>query len=476
MTYRWKAQGDLPMTATNSLGKKAGHTIRYAIAGVLASALLAGAASAGKVANANPDIAKAQTALAKGKVDRAVALAEQAVAAVPRDASARVILAQSYMKAGRFDSAATTFNDAMELGDNSPRTALALALANVAAGRAREAVAILDDWRESIPASDLGLAYALAGESGRGVAILADSLRSGENTPKLRQNLAYAYALDGRWREARMMVEMDVPADQVDARVSEWAAKALPEQSHQRVAALLGVPVISDSGQPQNLALAASPAVQQAAAETAEVPASQTADLPVATVAEVAAFNAPVAVAATEPAPVSTLSDGPLSRQALPQSFAAAFTQPAQPAYSSQPAQVGFVSNPVIQALPARAERATRAERAAPVATRRIVSGGSHLVQLGAFSSEQGARRAWGIYAAKNPELRNYRMTITPAVVRGKNYWRVAAAGFDARAASGLCSTVKGRGGACFAYAATNPPASGVPGRHAAGPQRARRR
>ena len=79
---------------------------------------------------------------------------------------------------------------------------------------------------------------------------------------------------------------------------------------------------------------------------------------------------------------------------------------------------------------------------------------------------------------ASNPSLREYRMVITPAVVRGKNYWRVAAAGFDGRAASGMCSTVRGRGGVCFAYSATNAPAGAqpVPGQaFSVGPQRARR-
>ncbi|MEY4721576.1 MAG: hypothetical protein RIQ46_1301, partial [Pseudomonadota bacterium] len=111
-----------------------------------------------------------------------------------------------------------------------------------------------------------------------------------------------------------------------------------------------------------------------------------------------------------------------------------------------------------------------------PVAADRpVASGGSHMVQLGSFSSEQGARRAWGIFAAKNPELKNYRMTITPATVRGRAFWRVAAAGLDAGGARGLCSSVKGRGGACFAYAASNPPAGMVPGQGQSGPQRARR-
>ena len=35
-----------------------------------------------------------------------------------------------------------------------------------------------------------------------------------EQTPKLRQNLAYTYALAGNWRAAQVMAAEDVPADQ----------------------------------------------------------------------------------------------------------------------------------------------------------------------------------------------------------------------------------------------------------------------
>lgn len=425
---------------------RTGTAIRYVIAGALAASLVAGAASAGEEASRE----RAEAALAEGKIDRAIAHAEQAVATSPQDPSARLLLAQAYLKAGRFDSAATTFNDAMDLGDSSTRTALSLALANVAAGRGTEAVAILDDWRGQIPASDLGLAYALAGETGRGVAILADALRGGENTPKMRQNLAYAYALDGRWREARLMVEEDVPAGQVDERIGQWAAMARPEDNQRRVAALLSVPVVADPGQPMRLALAVPPAAEQLAVEATAVQAPASAPVHTDLASAETPFGGAPAVAAVEPA---------------------------------------FVSQPVVQPLPQAKARpirvaeafrdgiarpAPRAVRAASPARSRVASG-SHLVQLGSFSSEQGARRAWGIYAARNPELRNYRMTITLAVVRGKNVWRVAAGGLNPVGAKGLCAKVKGRGGACFAYAGTITQ-PGTPARGAVGPQFARRR
>lgn len=441
--------------------------LRFALSGVIAAGLLAGCSTSGAAPRADNAVSRAETALAKGDAAKAIPLAETAVEANPRAAALRAMLGHAYFKAGRFGSAATAFNDAMELGDNSARTALSLALSYAATGRNDDALSILDDWRDAIPAGDLGLALALSGDPGRGVAILADAVRNGENTAKVRQNLAYAYALDGRWREARLMTEQDVPADQVDERLGRWAQTAQPEAAQQRVAALLRAPLRHDPGQPVRLALANTPSAEQLAAESGalrpqpkpapgpagELPALEE-QSPAAPAQPAMALAAYAPTAATVPPSIVTAQPvvqplpEPQNRVSVSQAFAG-MTAPQQ-------------GVPVVVAAP----------RAAVAAT------GSHMVQLGSFSSLQGARRAWGILAARNPELRNYRMTITPAVVRGKNFWRVAAAGLNAGGASGLCSTVKGRGGACFAYAvvparATNPAS---PRRDAAGPLRARRR
>ena len=443
------------------------------LTGALAAALVAGAVfSDPVVAKQSPDksAAQAQAALAKGQVDKAIALAEAVVAANPREPAYRSLLGQAYLKAGRFDSAAATFDDAMKLGDNSARTALGLALSDVARGRSNEAVAILDDWRDAIPASDLGLALALAGESGRGVAILSDAMRAGDASPKLRQNLAYAYALDGRWREARVMMTQDVPADQIDKRISEWAMRAKPEDSKLRIVGLLGVPMRADPGQPVALALGDAPVNEQLAAETSAVTAvpqqvAANTELPAANPVPVEvqgqlAQYAPVSTSVVVPAPQ------PAAQDQFANAFAPAQTPVEQAYFSGHGAQITFVSNPVVQAVPqgyseSRPVRQVRTAYAAKrvaqrvaVAARPITPGNSHLVQMGSFRSQQGARRAWGIYAARNPELKGFRMTITQAVVRGKNYWRVAAAGFNGNGAQGMCSALKARGGVCFAYAA----------------------
>lgn len=444
------------------------------LAGVMAVAIAAGAgfSSSAVVAKPAPDkvAAEAQKALAKGQTDKAIELTEGLVAANPREARYRALLGQAYLRAGRFESAAQSLDDAMKLGDNSARTALSLALAYAGMGKNREAVAILDDWRDAIPAADLGLAYALAGETNRGVAILSDALRGGENTPKLRQNLAYAFALDGRWREARTMAAQDVPADKLDARISDWAHKARPDDGRLRVASLVGAPVRADRGMPAELALNASADQQQLAAETgaqrepAPAVAAAGGELPAvnANPAELAQYSpvsapvaAPEAAVPAEAAPArsfaSTFADVPVV-QSAPAALPVAAPAPRAKApvrtaaVAAKPTKVAAAHKPGLR--PRRA--------AAPV----IGKGSSHAVQLGSFSSEQGARRAWGYYASRNPELRNFRMTITPATVRGKKFWRVAAAGLDGNGAGGLCSKVKSRGGVCFAYSTIGRPAN----------------
>lgn len=238
-----------------------------------------------------------------------------------------------------------------------------------------------------------------------------------------------------------MIVEQDLPADRVDARLSDWAAKARPEDTKLRIAALLNAPIVEDAGQPAQLALADSAPAEQLAVEASAVKAPATnAELPA-----VAARPVESSESLATYAPVTSPAPAPAMANETPrQDFAMAFN-----------------AEPVVQpvaAKPAAAKPARLAYhgpvRSGPTRISPVAKGGSHLVQLGSFSSEQGARRAWGIFAARNPSLKQFRMTITPAVVHGRNFWRVAAAGFNANGASGMCASVKARGGVCFAYAA----------------------
>ena len=425
---------------------------RSRIAGLVLSTALATTLASGCSTKAGPraDIAasKAETALAKGKADAAVANAEAAVQGEPNNVAYRAMLGSAYLKTGRFDSAVTSFNDAMSLGDQSPRTALSLALAHVATGHADEARAVLDDWRDVIAPADLGLAYALAGQPDRGVMVLSDALRAGDNSSKLRQNLAYAFALAGQWREARVMAAQDVPGDQIDDRIGQWAASAHPEAFRERVAILLGVPAQArDPGQPTALALANTPSTQQLAAEASAL-APRT--------AAVASEELPAEEEVGASGPGVTLARYEAPMAAPPQNFEAAFAAPAP--QGATPAAViadtmRFVTDPVVQKLPARYGFVAQGKRAS-----RGLGMGNHLIQLGSFASEAGARRAWGTYTKRHPGLRGHELKISQAQVNGRQFWRVSAAGFDRLGAISMCSQIeRSSSDGCIAYSARKP-------------------
>lgn len=400
----------------------------------------------------------AQAALAKGQVDKAILHAEAAVLAEPRNPGFRALLGAAYLEAGRFQSAATSFGDALDLGDENPRTVLSFALAKIALGERHAAVAVLDENAASIDAADLGLALALAGQPERGVHVLVNAVRQSEEaTPKLRQNLAYSFALAGNWRAARVMAAEDVPADQLDERLGEWAAMAAPEMSQQRIAALLDVAPRADAGQPQRLALANFPSPEVMFAEAAAQ----------ADTGFGLAAAEPVRVA--DPAPAST--------------FAAAFATPEPAVQTVAPASQGirYVSSPVVQqiqpgnarraaapaaprlaeAAPQRRMAATAAAAASPAASIDKAAA-THLVQLGSYDSKIEATRGWSVLQAKFPQLKDRRPVITEAVVNGRTFWRVAAEGFSSKSARAMCGTVKSAGRGCFAYAAATPPAGAV--------------
>ena len=438
---------------------------RLAASTALAAALLGGCAMAGGAKPANY-AGKAEAALAKGQTAKGVALAEQAVLANPRDAATRAMLGAAYLKAGRFASATEAYDAALELGDESVPTVLGLALSETAGGNQAAALELLTDWRDVIPASDLGLAYALAGNAPRGVAILTDALRGGDNTMKTRQNLAFAYALAGAWREARLMLAQDLPANQIDDRIGEWAQLSVPGADRSRVAHLLSVPVASDSGQPAELALANFPSVEALALEAGSqaVPEAPVPEAPApvdVAVAEAAPLAlepetaAPVQYAALEQPSAGVASDSPSftsapvvqTLAALPAQFRPALT--AKPR-AEKPRVVGnFVPHGGDQARPGRGRALTSPKVATPVL------GGSHWLQLGSYVNPAIAKDGWRKFTARTPALKPYKVTTTTATVKGTPVWRVAATGFASYGdAANMCRTVKKRGGECLVVTA----------------------
>ena len=457
------------MTPASKIHRHSGAR-RFALGTAIVAAMLIGnAGEAGAGERGDPARVQGQisTLIARGEAMRAIPLGEQTLAAHPKDAAIRAMLGQAYLHAGRFASAVAALGDAVSQGDQSGRTALGLALAQIAIGQNHDALATLDRAQEVIPAGDLGLALALAGETGRGVTVLADAVRGGGASPKLRQNLAYAYALDGRWIEARMAAAMDVADDTVDSRLEQWAMSMRAGAEQQRVASLLGVPVIADSGMPVALALnfaPANPAVNPPVQLAASTPAVQ-AELP-----PIAAAKVPAKVPAKAPALIAAQIPAQAPAQVAVAAAEPAVVVPEPAAIAPVPAparqaEQTFVSHPVVQPIPQHEVLAAATPRdgehhAAARAAHPTLAGdltpkaAGHVVQLGAFSSSHNADRAKGFFLAHNPELAGHEFVVTRATVHGRQYWRLAAAGFDAPGAQQACSSIRGGGGTCLAYAA----------------------
>ncbi len=353
--------------------------------------------------------AQAKKLISKHKAEKAVAMAERAVASMPQDAGYRLLLGESYLAAGRFQSAETALKDALSLNPGHDRIALKLALAQTALGKTADALAVLDSHRSALAPADYGLAVALAGDPQAAVRALEPAARGADANAKIRQNLALAYALSGRWMEARAVAAQDLPADQVDKRIIEWAAFSRPTAAWDQVASLLGVTPVRDSGQPVALALVenSEPVMAAALPEPEAVPAPVVAE---------AAFEPSIFTA--EPAP--------------------AFEVAAVPTIRSSPLPVKQVI------VPASTKFVT--EKAY-----KPVESGKFVVQLGAFSTMARAEAAWAKANRKMANIGNYDASQSRVKVKAGSLYRIAVTGFASRQDAGrVCTQVKAAGGVCF--------------------------
>jgi Flp pilus assembly protein TadD len=380
---------------------------------------------------------RAQAALEAGDTAAAIRLAEQAVENSPGDAGFRSLLGNAYFAAGRFRSAEAAYGDALALIPGQAGVPLRLALAQAALGKSDSALATLETWQQQIDSADAGLALALAGRPGAAVELLDLVARQPGADARVRQNLALAHALAGDWVRARSIAAQDVPGDQLEARMSEWAALARPAQPGSQVAALIGVPAAAgDEGQPERLALrSASKAVRLAAqgkAPVAEpaVEGSASAPAPVAVAASEPALE-PVAAFAPEPQPVATPE--PL---AVPEPVAAPDVAEMLDSIRREPVRASG-------ALP----RVSELRRSAA----RRYSQNQTVVQLGAYATQSGVRSGWTVVSRRHQALRSY----VPASSRfdgpAGTVYRLSLKGFASdREARQLCMTIKASGGSCF--------------------------
>jgi sporulation related protein len=251
--------------------------------------------------------------------------------------------------------------------------------------------------------------------------------------------------------------------------MQQWAAMARPDVRPNQVATLLGVTPAQDAGQPVRLALSAPPAPAAPAEAFAEA-------------APVAADAAPVAYAAVTPVevpasmPPASGTEGPVSSWNIPAAEAtvnpvvtaeapAASEAPsyylpapeAPPARTEEEVRYAAAAQTIVRPDPAMVRTASVTMPAAPVFRRESprqteVRGGNSrfVVQLGAFSNEGNAERAWQQVERRFGLAGRAPMTTTIAI-NGRTLHRVSVAGFASQSdAARLCGSIRARGGACF--------------------------
>ncbi|WP_088184619.1 SPOR domain-containing protein [Sphingobium sp. Z007] len=379
----------------------------------------------------------AEKALADRDGAKAVEAAEAAVQLAPQNPAYRQILGRAYVLAGRFASAETALSDAMTLGNSDASTIVSLALVQVAQGRGDAARSLLVANAGTVPAGDYGLAMAMAGDPSEGVRILSEAIHDPSATVRTRQNLAYAYALAGRWKDARMIVGMDMAPLAANKRISDWAQIAEPSLAPMRVAALMGVTINgTDAGQPVALALAPAAApvdMAQAAPDVAPLPDPQP--------------EAPVQVADAAPAPQPVVEAAPVIKaERAPVRVAARdFIVEDRNAKPVQPRGHTAKAQPAVVAPIARVQQAAFIK---PVA-----NGASNwVVQLGAYDNAAIAKEKWMSMAGRSSTLAAFPVLTSQATVKGKPYYRLAISGFGSRAdAMTACRTIRAKSGQCFA-------------------------
>jgi Flp pilus assembly protein TadD len=400
--------------------------------------------------------AKAQDSVQKGEYAKGLGFAERAVELSPRDVGYRMILADLYLKNGRFQSAEATFADVQQLDPGNARASFSIALARIALGRPAGAVAELDRLAETASPADIGLAYALAGEVGRAIELLEPAARAPGATSRTRQNLALSYALAGDWEKARVTAAQDLSPADLGARLQQWASLAQPGGGAIQVAALLGVtPAAADSGQPVRLALKAETATTAfAAAGPLPEPAPETvaATAPALALAEAAPEPAPVAAPQAEPVQIAT-GELPqwVSERAAAEAAAPEAAEETRPLYAEAvqalvtPLPSATAPARTIEPLAPRFEAPRRPARAAQSGPGRFA------VQLGAYSSSSSVERAWAQMLKRFGFADLTPLSTTVKVPGRGTLHRLSVAGFASREAAGrTCRSIQSKGGACF--------------------------
>jgi Flp pilus assembly protein TadD len=399
---------------------------------------------------------QAQAALEAKQYATAVSLAEQAVQYTPDDAGFRMLLGNCYFAAGRFASAETAYRDSLSLLPDQPEVVLKLALVQIAQGKDAEALGYLNLARDSIDPADYGLAVALAGRPVDAIQVLEAAARAPGADSRVRQNLALAYGLAGKWTEARTIAAQDLAPEQLEPRIQQWMQVAARARPSDQIAAVTGIQPAADPGEPQRLALKGVQNPLERLAQSAAQQTQQSTSVLLPDPEPVAAQ--PQAVIAPQPASQSvnpepapqTVQAAPAT-QAAPDPLAAAAVSEAaktlvQPATAAAPPPLPTKFDAPPPSYVAITDRVRKA-----AAKARSEGNSNAVVQLGAYSSPKAVEAAWNTIAHRYSSLGGYEPVSAKFRSSRGTVYRLSVKGFaSAGQAQHLCSTLREKGANCF--------------------------
>ena len=281
---------------------------------------------------------------------------------------------------------------------------------------------------------NLGLSLALSGNGPAALQYLGPLATSPQATPKIRQDYAAALVATGRDDEARSVLSVDLPPDQVVSAMAGFSALIAQSQSA-----------------PPPTPIPATEPVAPVAPVATAAPPPATAPQPLIAAAVAPPPGAtPPTPAAPEPPAEAAPPSSPSSARPAPADANAAYTGPSPipgAVSSSTPGTAPPASAPA--SIPPEAAPAALPPSVAKALASPITNGAS--VQLGALNSPDAAERAWRSITASAPALfAGHEPEIEPVSVNGKNFYRLRTSGFATKAdAARFCAEVSAAGNAC---------------------------
>ncbi len=292
---------------------------------------------------------------------------------------------------------------------------------------------------------NLGLSLALSGNGPEALQYLGPLAVSQQATPKIREDYAAALVASGRDSEARQVLAIDLPPDDVVSAMAGFSAviaqsQAPPPPLPPPAPTTTSVPTTPVTAAPVTTTTTTTttgPAPLVPASDP-QPPASDPAPVatPPATTTAYVPDNSTAAYSGPPPIPVTASSStpGPVMTQPVP----APVVAPPAPAPTPAPVEAAAPQpNPAVPAAP-------------PVMQPAVASAGS-AVQLGALNTPDDAERDWRSISGTVPTLFNGKSPeIEPVTVNGHTFYRLRVGGFETRAdAAKFCGEVSAAGNAC---------------------------